>query len=189
MAHPSIDTPHRLFFALVPPIVQARQIAHAAPWFRTEGAPVSAERLHLTLFMLDDRADLPLPLIETLRQAGETLSAAPIDMVLDRAVGSASSIALRPHRRIAALDALHRQIERHCRALGIEERANYAFSPHMTLGYRSGRPFSLAVPPVAWTARDIVLVHSHLGRRRHDRLGCWPLDGSDPQLDLFASVA
>jgi len=185
MFHRPIQTSHRLFFALVPPIVQARQIANAAPWFGDDGTPVAADRLHITLFILDDRHDVPAALVAALRGVGAAVAAAPIRVVLDRVGGGVQSIALRPGRRIAALDALHRELGRRCAAAGIALRAGYTFSPHMTLGYRDGRPFSAPVAPVAWTARELVLIHSHLGKTRHERLDRWPLDATEPQLDLF----
>lgn len=183
MFHRPVRVSHRLFFALRPPIVLARQIAHAASWFETEGTPIAAERLHITMFILDDRFDLPAALVAALTDVGDRIAAAPICIMLDRVGGGERSIALRPGRRIAALDALHRQLGEHGRAVGIEPRADTAFSPHMTLGYRDGRPFGMAVPPIAWTARELMLIHSHLGRTRHEVLGRWPL--ADPQLDLF----
>jgi 2'-5' RNA ligase len=172
-----------LFFALRPPIALARQIAQAVSWFETEGAPVSAERLHVTMFILDDRCDLPASLVAALAGVGDRIATAPIEIVLDRVGGGERSIALRPSRRIAALDALHRQLVELGCAAGIGQRAGYVFNPHMTLGYRDGQPFGMAVPPVAWTACELVLIHSHLGRTRHEVVGRWPL--VDPQLDLF----
>lgn len=183
---PSAGERHRLFFALMPPIVLARQIANAAQWFDQDGSPVRADRQHVTMLILDDLAGLPPPwLIETLREAGAAIRAAPIPILFDRVGGGEHSIALRPSRKIAALDALHHQLVRLCAAAGIAGRAHYAFSPHMTLGYRDGRPFTSPISPVGWTASEIVLIHSHLGRTRHDRLGCWPLAAVEPQLDLF----
>jgi len=183
MFHRPVSVSHRLFFALRPPLVQARQIANAASWFETEGAPVAAERLHITMFILDDRRDLPASLVAALTSLGDAIAAAPIPIVLDRVGGGDRSIALRPSRRIAALDALHRQLGERSRAAGIEPRAGYAFNPHMTLGYRDGQPFGMAVAPIVWAARELVLIHSHLGRTRHEVLGRWPL--VDPQFDLF----
>ena len=185
MFHRAVTASHRLFFALVPPIVLARRIAHAASWFDGEGTAVAADRLHLTLFILDDLYDVPSPLLATLRDVGAAIAAAPIDIVLDRVGGGPASIALRPGRKIAALDALYDQLATLCRRAGMAPRTGHAFSPHMTLGYRSGAPFSAAVTPVAWTARDMVLIHSHLGRTRHDRVGRWPLAKPEPQLALF----
>lgn len=183
MFHRPVRVSHRLFFAVRPPIALARQIANAASWFETEGLPVAAERLHVTMFILDDRFDLPDTLVAALRRVGDGIAAAPIGIAFDRVGGGERSIALRPSRRIAALDALQRQLAERSRAEGIERRAGYVFNPHMTLGYRDGRSFTAAAPPVAWTARELVLIHSHLGRTRHDVLGRWPL--VDPQLSLF----
>jgi 2'-5' RNA ligase len=183
--HQPVKASHRLFFALTPPVVLARQVANAASWFDDEGMPVAADRLHVTMFILDDRFDMPSSLVDALRGVGAAIAASPIDVVLDRASGGDKSIALRPSRKIAALDALHRQLANRCAAAGIAGRPNYAFSPHMTLGYRHGRPFNAAVAPIAWTARELVLTHSHLGRTRHDRLGNWPLAAPEPQLALF----
>ncbi|MGN6279389.1 MAG: 2'-5' RNA ligase family protein [Sphingomonas sp.] len=181
-----IKASHRLFFALVPPIVQARQIAHAAPWFGEEGKPVAAERLHITMFILDDRFERPpAALIDALRAVGEAIAAAPIRVVLDRVGGGAHSIALRPGRKNAALDDLHGRIAARAAAQGIAERRDYAFSPHMTLGYRRGTPFNAAVAPVAWDARELVLIHSHLGKTRHERIGTWRFEADDAQGDLF----
>jgi len=142
MFHRAVTASHRLFFALVPPIVLARQVANAAAWFDDAGTPVAADRLHVTMFILADRHRVPPSLIAALCGVGSAIAAAPIRVVLDRAGGGENSIALRPSRRIAALDALHREIGRLCAAAGIEPSANYAFNPHMTLGYRDGRPFT-----------------------------------------------
>ncbi len=56
----------------------------------------------------------------------------------------------------------------------------------MTLGYRSGEPFSERVAPVSWTADEIVLIDSHVGRTRHEVLGRWRLvEAEGEQLSLF----
>lgn len=182
-----IQASHRLFFALVPPIVLARQIANAATWFGEEGTPVSADRLHVTIFILADFFERPPPeLIAALRDIGGAVAAAPIRIVLVRVGGGAHSIALRSGRKNAALDDLRERIAALCFARGIAERRDHVFGPHMTLGYRRGSPCSAAVAPVAWNARELVLIHSHLGKTRHDRLASWPLEADDAQGDLFA---
>ncbi|TPG16647.1 hypothetical protein EAH87_13385 [Sphingomonas koreensis] len=187
MFHQPIKASHRLFFALIPPIVLARQVATAASWFDEEGTPVSPDRLHITMLILDDRVDMPSSLVEALCEIGAAIAAPPVPIVLDRAGGSDRSIALRPSHKIAAIDALHRQLARLCAAAGISQKANYTFSAHMTLGYHHGRPFNAAVTPIAWTAGELVLIHSHLGRTRHDRLASWPLAAPEPQLELFGA--
>lgn len=176
---------HRLFFALRPPIDLARQIASAAHWFATNGHPVRADRLHLTLFLLPDFITVPAGLPDRLLRAGASIAAAPIDIVLDTVAAGRDSIALRPRRRIAALTALYSSVAARCRAEGIVDRPGHVFSPHVTLGYRAGTPFHQRIADVGWRAREVVLIHSHLGRARHEVVGRWPLDAEERQLALL----
>lgn len=174
---------HRFFFALQLPIQLARQIANAAHWFGDAGRAVTADRLHVTLFILPDEVERSPQLIARLQAVGAAVAAGPIAMLLDYVSAGERSIALRPQHRIASLTALRQELVALCRAAGIAERPDYAFSPHVTLGYRDGRPFGERVSPVEWTAAEFVLIHSHLGRTRHTVLDRWPLSGG--QLSLF----
>ena len=49
------------------------------------------------------------------------------------------------------------------------------FTPHMTLLYDPRDTGERAIDQVDWLVRDIVLVCSLRGRRRHLELGRWPL--------------
>lgn len=175
---------HRLFFAVRPPTMLARQIANAASWFDT-GQAVRAEHLHVTIDILDDRDFVPPGFEALLTGIGDAVRVAPFAVQFDQAVGSARSVALRPRRKNAGLDALRRAIGSARQAVGLAEREGYRFSAHMTLGYRDGAPFNQPIAPVGWTARDFVLIHSHLGKTRHDLVGRWALTGEDAQLALF----
>jgi len=178
---------HRFFFALIPPIVLARRIANAAHWFETDGTPVRADRLHVTLFITEDRFDASAELIAGLRAIGAGIGSAPVPMTLDYISGGQQSIALRAQHKNAALDALYHQIAERCAAAGIAAMPGRVFSPHLTLGYRNGRPFGERIAPLAWVADELVLIHSHLGQTRHERIGRWRL--IDPQLSLFGAAA
>jgi len=178
---------HRFFFALMPPITLARRIANAAYWFETEGTPVRADRLHVTLFIIEDRCDAPPDLIAGLREVGGHVAAGPVPMTLDYVSGGQQSIALRAQHKNAALDLLYHQIAQHSAAARIAPMQGQAFSPHMTLGYRNGLPFGERIAPLEWIAGELVLIHSHLGQTRHEQLGRWPL--IDPQLSLFGAAA
>jgi 2'-5' RNA ligase len=174
---------HRLFFALLPPPALARRIAAAAGWFGEGPGAIAAERLHLTLFILDDMVRVPPATVVPLRELARSLGVGPVEVTLDVATGSGRSVALRPAHRNAALARLHARIAEDAAACGIAERPGYSFAPHMTLGYRAGEPFSERVAPVGWMADELVLIDSHVGRTRHEVLGRWPL--VDPQLSLF----
>lgn len=171
---------HRFFFALKPPPQLARQWSNAADWFDRAGAPVGADRLHLTVFILPDLADVPSGLPDRLGAAGAAVSAPPVDVTLDYVSGGNRSVALRPRHRHAGLAALHAAIARICRDHAIPERPDYAFNPHVTLGYRDGAPFGQRIAPTGWTATDFVLIHSHVGLTRHDVIGRWPLVPREP---------
>lgn len=177
-------TGHRLFFAIRPPITLARQIAHAASWFDT-GRAVRPDHLHVTIDILDDRDTVPTALEQVLIGIGDAVRASPFTVRFDQAVGSRRSVALRLRHRNTGLDALRHAIGAGRQAVGLAEREGYRFAAHMTLGYREGESFSQPIAPVSWTASEFVLIHSHLGKTRHDVVGRWTLTGEDTQLALF----
>lgn len=176
---------HRLFFAIRPPLVLARQIADAASWFDPPGQPLRPEHLHVTLDILDDRDSVSGAFETVLKEVGDAVGAAPFAIAFDMAGGSARSVALRPRRKSPGVEDLRRRIVAARQATGIAERADYRFAPHMTLGYRDGAPFSQPIAPVGWTVDEFMLVHSHVGRMRHDIVGRWALAGADAQLALL----
>ena len=53
--------------------------------------------------------------------------------------------------------------------------ANPKFTPHMTLLYDQHINEETVSPVVRWRATEIVLVLSHVGETKYDRLGCWML--------------
>ncbi|WP_182911914.1 2'-5' RNA ligase family protein [Sphingomonas cavernae] len=169
---------HRLLFAVRPPLTLARQIEQSAIWFRPGATRVRADNLHITLEIFEDHPTFPERLAEVLMEAGKAVAAEPVEIVLDQVSGSKRSVALRPRRRIPALDQLYKAIALEVKRAGLTPRPDYSFSPHVTVLYRDGAPFTQAIDPIRWTADELVLVHSLVGRTRHDVLGRWRLRGS-----------
>jgi 2'-5' RNA ligase len=95
---------HRFFFALLPPILLARQIANGAQWFGPGGHPMRPDRLHITMFILRDFLTVPNGLVDALRKLGDAVRAAPAPVALDLASGGERSIALRPRRKLTGLE-------------------------------------------------------------------------------------
>jgi 2'-5' RNA ligase len=179
-------TCHRLFFAIRPPLPLARQITEAASWFETDSEKLRPEYLHATIDILEDHDRVSTALERDLKAIGDAVEAPPFEIQFDTVVGSDRSIALRPRLKNASFAALHQRIAVARDAAGLCARAGYRSSPHMTLGYRDGAPFTHAIAPIGWTADAFVLVHSHVGRTRHDVIGRWLLNGvDDRQLALF----
>lgn len=168
---------HRLFFALRPPIREARQIAHAALWLGSGDSGLRPEHLHVTMAILDDSDDFPATEAEAMKLAGEMIGAAPVHLMFDMAARSNRSMALRARRKNAALAALRTQIVDAMARQSLPQRQGYEFNPHMTLYYRDGAPGSRQITPVQWIADELLLIHSHVGLTRHDVLGRWPLTG------------
>lgn len=173
LSHPQ----HRLFFALRPPRRIAHQIAAATP-HHAAGArftPVLADRLHVTLDILEDFDGDPEPTIQRMIAAGGAVMLAPFTLTLDQAVTSSRSVALRSRRAVRGLADLARTIGDARSKAGLAGRARYRFSPHLTLCYRDGRPSTQAIEPIAWLVDEFFLIHSLLRQTRHRIVGHWPL--------------
>lgn len=52
------------------------------------------------------------------------------------------------------------------------------FNPHVTLSYADRAIDPQALEPLTWTAREFVLICSHLGKSRYTRVKSWPLRAS-----------
>jgi len=177
---------HRLFFALFPPPLVARRIAHwAEARFGPSGDYVRAARLHVTLDILEDFETFPKDIAERLVEAGHAVAADPFMIELDQVSAGGGRIALRPRLKNASLQRLAYAIAAARSETGIPVRPRYRFNPHMTLLYREGTPFSQMVTPFAWPVQQFVLVHSLLGRTRHEPIASWELTGKHEDLYLL----
>lgn len=177
----------RIFFALLPPPQLASQIAAWAPnALASEWVMQRADRLHITLAIIDDGDRCSGALVDRLLRAGTLVAAAPLDVSLDRLACSTRSAALRLSRINPGLQALHKAIAGAMTHVGAPLRQDWRFSPHMTLGYGDGRPAQQGAPARQWRAGEFVLIRSLVGRTRHLRLGRWPLGAAPPrQYALF----
>jgi 2'-5' RNA ligase len=174
---------HRFFFALRPDEVTARRTRAFAEQQFGETGMLRPDHLHITLAITED-FDQPFgAVIERLLHVGASVAAPPFEVVLDRLSASSRSIALRPEHVLPPLRTLQSRIVEAMDRARVEMRAGWAFSPHQTLAYRSGTPFSRPVELFRWPARDFVLIHSFVGQTRHEILGRWPLE--DRQYRLF----
>jgi 2'-5' RNA ligase len=167
---------HRFFFALRPDEVTARRTRAFAEQLFGEKGLLRSEHLHITLAITED-FDQPFgAVIERLLQAGASVAAPPFEVVLDRLSASSRSIALRPEHVMPPLRTLQKRITEAMDRERVEMRAGWAFSPHQTLVYRSGTPFSRPVELFRWPAREFLLIHSFVGQTKHEILGRWQLE-------------
>lgn len=172
----------RLFLAVLPDPETAARMARLADGLRRqhglEGQAQAPERLHLTLHHLGDFRTIPQNVIDAASRAVSSLVATePFEITLDRAVSfqdrEHKPLVLVGREGVADLEAFHRQLQKALSRHGIAPAAR--FKPHVTL-LRDRRGIAeQAVEPFTWTAREVVLVHSLLGRTRHVPLARWSL--------------
>ncbi len=176
----------RLFFAIYPDATTAAQIAALAQQLRTQhglqGKPLKPERFHITLHHLGDYAGLPQDLVAAASMAGASVAAAPFDVTFDRAASFTSTprnrpFVLRGDGGLAALVAFQQSLGEALKKTVLGRWAKPGFTPHVTLLYDDRSVPEQAVPPVAWTAHEFVLLHSLIGQTLHVPLARWPLKG------------
>lgn len=175
---------YRLFFAVKPPPVVARQIDHYAEILAGGQARILPAHQHVTLGISADVPTYPQALIDTLGSVATRIMADPFDLLLDRLSYGGRSAALRPSRSNAALARLQRQVADALKRSAAPTRDDWTFSPHQTLFYRDGPPAQRRIDGFGWRVEELVLVCSHIGRTRHETVGTWKLQG-DAQYRLF----
>jgi len=168
----------RLFLAALPDPATAARIADLARRLRIghglTGQPLRPEHFHVTLHHVCDDVTPP--------------TASVIDAILDRLSGVAmpsfrvafdrvgsfknGAFVLRGDESLIGLEVLQQRVSD---ALDARPGAARRFTPHVTL-LRDGRRIEEhEIEPIAWTVKEVVLVHSLLGRTRHHHVARLPL--------------
>jgi 2'-5' RNA ligase len=163
---------HRYFVALRPSEEAVRAIV-AIQSDMAVGDRIAADRLHMTLFITEDFESEPPELGALMGRALDRVRAEAFDVALNRVGHRGGSLvpsrapALRRFQRLVA-DALARG--------GVALRKDWAFNPHVTLGYDARPAFAgHSIHPIAWRATEFVLIHSLLRLTMHRTLGVLPL--------------
>ena len=175
----------RLFFALFPDAETAAVIAARAEALRAShgltGRPLRPERFHITLNHLDDFAGVPEDIVASAREAA-AITVAPFEVVFDRAM----SFRGRPDNRpfvlrggdgLAGVIGFQQALATAMAKAGLGRYVEKSFTPHVTLLYDGQLVAEAPIEPVRWRVRELVLVHSLLGRTEHRVIGRWPLSG------------
>lgn len=171
----------RLFFAVLPDAETVDAICTARRELCEKtglsGADVPPQRLHVPLLRVAD--DVVPPTAEDIdaimRQAG-TVEMTPFRV----SFGGVKSVArgalvLTAGRGGATLEKLSTRLRDALSPPGTESRR--AVLPHMTLMRSETILRARRLEPIAWTVREVVLVHSLLGKATHRPVGKLPLRG------------
>lgn len=169
----------RLFFALIPDAktVEAICTARRKLCDRTglSGTEILPEHLHVTLWHVGDDIVPPTPgEIDALVQRASAVEGPPLRISFDCAKSlSRGAFVLYGGKGSAALEAVSTRLRDALTRPGTETRR--PFMPHMTLLRSETILPARGIKPITWTAREIVLVHSLLGKTIHRHVGRVPL--------------
>lgn len=174
-------TAARLFFALFPDAETAAAIAALAVAMRERhglrGHAMPADKLHVTVNYLGTFPELPLALVAAAKVAAERVASAPVPVEFDTVASFDSRRRVYPLVLRGCDNGPLRTLQRALTASLLATRAITSpepYEPHVTLLRDRTLLPAEAVAPVRWTARELVLVHSHVGLRRHDALARFP---------------
>ena len=171
--------PYALFFSIFPQADAAKVIAIQGARLAREhglvGQPLLAHRLHVTLHDLGGYAELPHDIVKTAREAGDAVVARVFDVVFDRAMSfpSSGTYVLCGGAGTAQLAAFRQSLGLAMGHAGLLVKRS--FTPHMTVLYDRHLITELASEPITWTAKEFVLINSHVGKGMHEVLGRWSL--------------
>ena len=175
-----------IFFAVCPDEAAAAQIHDITKSigveFRLRGRLLDRLCLHITLHGVGEYEGLPRSRIAQANEAARSISMPAFDVGFDRAMSFGSNgqnrpLVLRGSVGHAELRRLHRLLGEAMRRVGLWRTVRSSFTPHVTMLYDSRTVAERPVPPVRWTVREFVLVHSPQGHSRHYHLGRWELRG------------
>ncbi len=190
-AHPTIPGLElrrldNIFFAVRPDAAAAGQIHDIANLIGAElgmrARLLDRLCLHVTLHGVGEYEGLPRSKIAQAIEAAGFVSMPAFEIGFDRAMsfvnnGQNRPLVLRGSDGHAELRRLHRLLGEAMRRAGLWRTVRSSFNPHVTLLYDSQTVAERPVPPVRWTVREFVLIHSPQGHSRHNRLGRWELSG------------
>jgi 2'-5' RNA ligase len=169
----------RLFLGVRPNSCIAASIANLAQDMRIShnlvGHPLLTEHFHVTTMHIGDGFGLSQEAVDAATHVMRQIALRPFRVVFDRVKSfSNGALVLCGGDGVAGLELLH---ERFCEILaeaGLKRRQS-GYTPHITLLRDRHLVAEEPVEPIGWTVREIVLVHSLLGRTTHRDLVKLPL--------------
>ncbi|MBS0520177.1 MAG: 2'-5' RNA ligase family protein [Proteobacteria bacterium] len=171
----------RLFWAILPPPEVAERIADLAGRLRAghglTGRPLETAHFHVTLSHMGDGVGLPeAGVIEAMTARAAGVAMPPFRVAFDRALSFRNgAFVLGGDDSVIGLEILQQRLTD---ALDGRPLPARRFTPHLTLLRDNQIVPEHPVEPIEWTVRELVLVHSLLGRTRHRSLARLPLASS-----------
>ena len=169
----------RLFLAVLPDEQTAGHIGEKARHLRIShgltGKGVRPEHFHVTLCHVGDGMGLRDDVVDRVKERAASVVMPSFRVCFDRAESFKNgALVLRGDDGTIGLEILQQRLSD---ALDDAPRKARAFTPHVTLLRDSHRVPEQRIEPIEWTVREVVLVHSLLGRTTHRHIARWSLTG------------
>jgi 2'-5' RNA ligase len=150
--------------------------------FRLSGRLRPRNILHVTLHHIGDYPYIPEQMIaSTIEICARVLaSQSSVEVILDHVKsyrgrpGNLPFVLVNPTGNAALLE-FHRVLVTELIRHRLAKRGDLNFDPHVTMLYDGISVPEQPVRPVSWRAREVVLILSHLGLTKYDRLKSWSL--------------
>lgn len=167
----------RLFFAALPDPQTAVRISDLACRLKIghelTGRLLRPEHFHVTLFHVGDSEGLSSKVVDSAVECAASVTMPSFKVAFDR-VGSFKNGAfvLRGEEGTIGLEVLQQRLSD---TLDARPGRARPFTPHVTLLRDSQKVEEHDIQPIEWTVKEIVLVHSLLGKTEHRHLAKLPL--------------
>jgi 2'-5' RNA ligase len=168
----------RLFWAILPDDEARRRIVERTERLRTThgltGRALLPQHLHVTLFHVGDSTEAPTEgVIEAVTERARSVFMPTFKVVFDRAMTFRhGAFVLASDEGTIGLDVLHQRLTD---AFLRRPAPARAYTPHVTMLRDARIVPEEDIEPISWTASEMVLVHSELGRISHNRVAHVPL--------------
>jgi 2'-5' RNA ligase len=185
---PEPELTDRIFFAALPDAGAVAQIKSLTAELKQQhglrGKPIAEAKLHATLCNLGDFPHMPDALVARAGQAAAAVASAtaPFTVRFDMAQTFVNRSRNRPFvlagvDGVIGLGALYKQLAQALLKAGLPGNPP-GYTAHITLLYDDVTVKPLAVTPVEWTVRELVLLHSRIGQNQpYTTLARWALEG------------
>ena len=167
----------RLFLAVLPDAETSARIAETARHLRIShglaGKPLRPEHFHVSLCGVDAGDGLSLVGIESVKERVARVVMPSFRVGFDRAESFKNgALVLRGDDGVIGLEILQQRLSD---AFDGRPRKARPFTPHVTLLHDGYRVPEQRIEPIEWTVREVVLVHSLIGRTTHRHVARWLL--------------
>jgi 2'-5' RNA ligase len=167
----------RLFLAVLPDAETASRIAQTARHLRLShglsGKPLRPEHFHVPLCHIEDGMGVTPDKVEEVSACATRVEMPAFRVRFDRAESFKNgALVLRGDDGTIGLDILQQRLSD---ALDDGPRRARSFTPYVTLLRDGNHVPEQAIEPVEWMVREVVLVHSLLGRAAHRHIARWTL--------------